>query len=81
MTFADKKQSDAQTDLVSQAAVRIQIKREGWYRVTQPELVRAGFNPKADPRLLQLLVDGREVPLLVRGEKDGIRKIQSSFTA
>jgi hypothetical protein len=53
------------------AAAKIQIKREGWYRITQPELVSIGFNTKIDPRLLQLLVDGRELAILVHGEKDG----------
>jgi Peptidase family C25 len=52
-------------------AVKLEVRREGWYRVTQPELVAAGLNPGADPRLLQLYVDGREVPIRVAGEEDG----------
>ena len=46
------------------------VKQEGWYRVGQPELVAAGFNPNVDPNLLQLFVDGQEQPLSVI-QKDG----------
>ena len=49
-------------------AVKIQVRQSGWYRVTQPELVAAGFDPSADARLLQLFVDGEEVPLLPSSE-------------
>ncbi|MEK6303384.1 MAG: C25 family cysteine peptidase [Acidobacteriota bacterium] len=52
-------------------ALKLSLKQEGWYRVTQPELVAAGLDPTIDPRLLQLLVDGQEQPLMVIGEGDG----------
>ena len=60
----------AQASLASQPAARIAVKREGWYRVTQAELDAAGFNTKADPRLLRLFVDGIELPIIVSGEQD-----------
>jgi hypothetical protein len=60
-----------QAALASQAAIKFYVKHEGWYRVTQPELLAAGLSPSADPRLLQLFVDGREQPIRVAGEKDG----------
>ncbi len=44
-------------------AVKIQVRQDGWYRVTQPELVAAGFDPAVDARMLQLIVDGQEVPI------------------
>jgi hypothetical protein len=47
------------------------LRQEGWYRVTQPELVAAGPNPGADSRFLQLYVDGREIPIRVTGQEDG----------
>jgi hypothetical protein len=53
-------------------AIKIAVKTEGWYRITQPELVRAGIDPKIDPRYLQLFVDGRQLPISVTGEQDGI---------
>ncbi|HXL79339.1 MAG TPA: C25 family cysteine peptidase [Pyrinomonadaceae bacterium] len=49
-------------------AVKIQVRQSGWYRVTQPELVAAGFDPSSDARLLQLYVDGEEVPVRLSGE-------------
>jgi autotransporter-associated beta strand protein len=49
-------------------AIKIQVRQSGWYRVTQPELVVAGFDPSADARLLQLFVDGEEIPLLLNSE-------------
>ncbi|MFY9607365.1 MAG: C25 family cysteine peptidase [Blastocatellia bacterium] len=60
-----------QTDLAGQPAVKLGVRQEGWYRLTQPDLVIAGFSAKVDPRRLQLYVDGRPVPMLVNGEHDG----------
>ncbi len=60
-----------QGSLASSRAVKIGLRRAGWYRVTQDELVRAGLDPKTDPRTLQLYVDGMELPIRVRGEEDG----------
>ncbi|HEX8140302.1 MAG TPA: C25 family cysteine peptidase [Pyrinomonadaceae bacterium] len=46
-------------------AIKLLVNHNGWYRVSQAELVAAGLNPDADPRLLQLYADGEEVPILV----------------
>ena len=48
-----------------QPGAKLSVKNEGFYRVTQPELVAAGFNPNIDPRFLRLLVDGQEQPINV----------------
>ena len=56
--------------LASQAAIKISVKQEGWYKLTQPELVAAGLNPGVDARLLQLFVDGQEQAINVVGAKD-----------
>jgi predicted extracellular nuclease len=61
-------QPSASLNFGAQAAVKITVNHEGWYRITQPELVRAGLDPKVNPRLLQLYVDGREQPILVSGK-------------
>jgi uncharacterized repeat protein (TIGR01451 family) len=58
-------------DLPSQPTIKLTIRDEGWYRVTQPELVAAGLDPKADPRTLQVYVGGQERAVLVIGEQDG----------
>lgn len=54
------------------AAVKMTIRREGWYVVTAADLAGAGINPSSlDPRNLQLFAEGRQVPILVTGEADG----------
>jgi hypothetical protein len=64
---------DPQTQqfLAGSAAVKILVKEEGWYRVTQPELVGVGLDPKVNPRHLQLYVDGREEPIRVISKREG----------
>jgi hypothetical protein len=57
--------------LAARPTVRLWVRQEGWYRVTYPELVAAGLHPGADPRLLQLYVEGREIPIRVSGQEDG----------
>jgi hypothetical protein len=52
-----------QQEIAARQAVKIQVRQSGWYRITQPELVAAGFDPSTDARLLQLYVDGAEVPI------------------
>jgi subtilisin-like proprotein convertase family protein len=52
-------------------AVKIAVKREGLYRITQPELVAAGFNTNVNPKTLQLFVDGIELPISVVTDKNG----------
>ncbi|HEY9232172.1 MAG TPA: C25 family cysteine peptidase [Blastocatellia bacterium] len=57
--------------LAGQAAVKISIDHEGWYHVTQAELLAAGLDPQTDPRKLQLYVDGQSQAISVIGENDG----------
>lgn len=51
--------------LAGQSSIKLAVNRNGWYRVTQPELLAAGLNPNVDPRKLQLFVRGVEVPIAV----------------
>jgi uncharacterized repeat protein (TIGR01451 family) len=51
--------------------VKISIRNEGWYRVTQSALVAAGLRPGGDSRLLQLYAEGIEQPMLVSGRGTG----------
>jgi hypothetical protein len=55
----------------SNGAIKISVGREGWYRVSQSQLIQAGLSPKTDPRFLRLFADGTEQPILVNGENDG----------
>ncbi|MDX6528340.1 MAG: hypothetical protein QOH41_630 [Blastocatellia bacterium] len=51
--------------IAAQAGLKIGVKQDGWYRVTQPEMVAAGFDVSADARNLRLFVDGTEAPIEV----------------
>lgn len=54
-----------QWDLARQAAVKILIKEEGWYRVTRAELVAAGLGETVNPGKLRLYAEGVEQPIRV----------------
>jgi peptidase C25-like protein len=58
--------------LAAEATVKVGVRKRGWYRVTQPELVTAGLDPSIDPRTLKLFVDGTEQAIRVTGETDGV---------
>ncbi len=62
---------EQQLQLAGQPAVKIHVKRDGWYKVGRAQLVKAGFATAAPSRLLQLYADGKQVPMLLRGVKGG----------
>lgn len=70
-TQSETARLDAQSEIASQPAIKMSVKREGWYRVTGQELIAAGFDTAADPRLLQLFAGGQQQAIAVRGEDDG----------
>jgi len=49
--------------VAAQPGLKIYIKSDGWYRVTQQQMVGAGFNPTVDVRNLMLFADGQEVAI------------------
>jgi Peptidase family C25 len=51
--------------IAAQPALKIGIKVNGWYRITQTEMVAAGFDVSGDAKNLRLFVDAREVPIEV----------------
>jgi hypothetical protein len=67
---AAKKAQKVQWALAGATAVKLFVKEDGWYRVTQPELTAYGLD-RADPRRFELYVEGQEVPIVVTGRKDG----------
>jgi Peptidase family C25 len=64
------RQRRVQWALAAKPAIKLGIRKSGWYRVGQSELVAAGLDPGVNPRFLQLFVDGREVPIAVTGTSD-----------
>ncbi|MEK6299798.1 MAG: C25 family cysteine peptidase [Acidobacteriota bacterium] len=65
LTRVAASQIKLQTDLAGKQAVKVSVRREAWYRVTQADLLAAGFNAKVDPQMLQMHVDGRQIPISV----------------
>ena len=53
--------------LASPPAVKILADHEGWYRVTQPQLVAAGLSFSAEARSLHLFAEGVEQPIRITG--------------
>jgi peptidase C25-like protein len=61
-----------QTGIASGPGFKIGIKQEGWNRIPQSTLLAAGLASNADPRKLQMFVDGQQIPIIVSGESDGV---------
>ena len=52
-----------QWNVAGQTGLKISIKSDGWYRVTQQQMSTTGFIPTVDIRYLSLFADGREVAI------------------
>lgn len=57
----------AQFQLAARPAVKILVQNEGWYRVAQPDLVKAGLDPSIDPAMLHLYAETVEQPMQIVG--------------
>jgi hypothetical protein len=68
-TAATQTNLQTQWALAAGQALKLGVSSEGWYRVTQPQLVAAGLNPNVSPRSLHLYVNGVEQPIVVEGEQ------------
>jgi uncharacterized repeat protein (TIGR01451 family) len=64
-------QHQKQFGLAANPAVKIFVKHEGWYQVTQPDLIAAGLNPNVDPALLHLYAEAIEQPMEITGASAG----------
>ncbi len=64
-------QRQKQFELAAHPAVKIFVKHEGWHRVTQPELIKAGLDPNVDPALLHLYAEAVEQPIEIAGASAG----------
>ncbi len=58
-------------NLSAATAIKVSVRTEGWYKISQPDLVAAGLDPNVNPRFLQLHVDGKQQPIKANGEQDG----------
>ena len=64
-------QIQKQFELAAHPAVKISVLREGWYRVAQPDLVKAGLDPSVDPAKLHLYAEAVEQPIQITGAMAG----------
>ena len=53
--------------LAARPAVKVLVDHEGWYRVTQPQLVVVGLSPNINSDRLHLYAEGVEQPIAVTG--------------
>ncbi|MBC7929968.1 MAG: hypothetical protein H7Z38_05305 [Rubrivivax sp.] len=60
--------ADAQQSLASASAVKLLVRRGGWYRVTRAQLEAAGLSPGVDPARLQLYAGGIRYAVSVDAE-------------
>jgi uncharacterized repeat protein (TIGR01451 family) len=61
----------APANLSGDNAIKISVQQEGWYRVTQAQLVSAGFDARSNAQTLQLFAEGVEQPILILGNQVG----------
>ena len=54
---------DQWTIIANQPALKIGVRADGWYRITQTEMAAAGFATSADARNLRLFVGGNEIAM------------------
>jgi uncharacterized repeat protein (TIGR01451 family) len=57
--------------LAARSAVKIFVDHEGWYHVTQPQLVAAGLPSNVEARSLRLFAEGVEQPIRITGATSG----------
>lgn len=58
-----------QKALAAMPGLRLSVREDGWYRVTQAEIVGAGFDANADLRYLQVHEDGVEIPIRINSTR------------
>jgi hypothetical protein len=56
-----------QRQIADMAGVKFNVSKDGWYRISQPELVAAGLDSNVIASHLQLFAGGVEVPMRVSG--------------
>jgi hypothetical protein len=55
--------SDQWSLIANQPALKIGVRSDGWYRITQAQMAAAGFTTSADAGKLRLFVSGNEIAL------------------
>jgi uncharacterized repeat protein (TIGR01451 family) len=68
---ATASQRQTQFELAARPAVKLFVMHEGWHRITQPELIKAGLDPNVDPAFLHLYAEAVEQPMKITGALPG----------
>lgn len=66
-----KSQQSTQASLAGDAALKIFVAEEGWYRITRAEMAAAGFDPGTNGASIELYTSGVNQPILVDSGSDG----------
>jgi uncharacterized repeat protein (TIGR01451 family) len=64
-------QREKQFEIAANPAIKLFVQHEGWYSVTQPELIQAGLDPNVDPAMLHLYAEAIEQPIQISGAPSG----------
>ena len=73
LSSVTQEQRQIQFQIAAHPAVKIFIDHEGWYRITQPELVAQGLIASVDPAFLRMFAEGIEQPIRITGAGAGDR--------
>jgi len=65
--FSNNANREVQFDLAASRAVKVAVSHDGWYRITQPELVATGLRDIVDSTSIRLFLKGVEQPLRITG--------------
>ena len=71
VTAVTAQQRQTQFGLAAHPAVKLSLRTEGWYRVSQSQLVASGLSAAVDPKFLRLFTEGVERPIRVTGATSG----------
>jgi len=61
-----------QWSIANRSALKIGVRADGWYRITQAQLAAAGFDTSGDARNLRLFVGGNEVAINVSRDQGSL---------
>ena len=71
VSAATPAQMQKQFDLAAHRGIKVFVRHEGWYRVAQTALVKAGLDPNVDPSMLHLYAEAVEQPMQITGATAG----------
>jgi hypothetical protein len=71
LSHSDLLASKIQPSPAPATSLKLSVPHEGWYTISQAELLGAGLSTAVDPRYLQVYADSQPQAIFVRGQEDG----------